>query len=838
MEIINTYTSREVEKKVFLSPEDSKLIDTFNLPSSFDLDQDKIELHFYTLADSLLKSDYQYKNFRVSVNSISNPKNLTELTIDPEKDAILYGLEEGDVKLVYNFLRTVKDSNNNSDFFIKQISPDRTEIAVGSVDISEDEIINVFDNLKNEINTSQYTENVVLNFSNNVLLSLVNIESYTNGNEQIFAIKTYLPIPDEIGIKDLFTIDRIVSDSVEFLVQRETSIKSDPTPQLRGPNFNIEAFENFTNPTELLNTATLLSTLTGSNYLNFSETEEISLKLNVDYSNFENFIHFSSAEERLRNFKYKLELLESYEISRSLAESIKPSSQATSSIASYNTLIEGVLKNFDNYEKYLYFESHSNAWPKSNNTPPYINLTTSSPSATSFFNDKIESSSFYDLNNDYRLLNYIPKYLRENENNESLNLFVDMLGQHFDNLWIYTKGVTTRLKAENKINEGISKDLVGEALKNLGIKLYSDNTSFESLFSMFTGEYYQTGSELVNTFVTSSLIPVSKENYKGELLKRIYHNVPLLLKSKGTERGIKALITSFGIPSSFLQIRYSGGINSEILPFSGPFNTYSGSLSRIRTDNTGSIVEGNTLSYYTSIIKKDNKYTEDLHTLELGFSPSNYINDYIIENNLLGSNYDLDNYIGDPGHYYSGSYEALDKFAEQAMSGYFNRYNVYDLIRLVKFYSNTLFKMVKDFVPARTNLATGVIIKPYILNRSKVKRTKVEANFADYSGSIRTGFIRGSSSGALRGTSTLYNTGFIYFTPLPSGSFGLKRVTAFEPNFTGELSGSLITLTDGELNRNNLYKKGLKEGFSFRIRPLNEIVPETGFSVTVTHISP
>ena len=29
------------------------------------------------------------------------------------------------------------------------------------------------------------------------------------------------------------------------------------------------------------------------------------VKLNVDYSNYENFVNFSSAEKRLSNFKYK-----------------------------------------------------------------------------------------------------------------------------------------------------------------------------------------------------------------------------------------------------------------------------------------------------------------------------------------------------------------------------------------------------------------------------------------------------------------------------------------------------------------------------------------------------
>ena len=37
------------------------------------------------------------------------------------------------------------------------------------------------------------------------------------------------------------------------------------------------------------------------------------VKLGIDFRNYGEFIHFSSAEERLENFKYKLKLVESYD---------------------------------------------------------------------------------------------------------------------------------------------------------------------------------------------------------------------------------------------------------------------------------------------------------------------------------------------------------------------------------------------------------------------------------------------------------------------------------------------------------------------------------------------
>lgn len=49
------------------------------------------------------------------------------------------------------------------------------------------------------------------------------------------------------------------------------------------------------------------------------------------------------------------------------------------------------------------------------------------------------------------------------------------------------------------------------------------------------------------------------ENITTEIWKRILNNLPYLYKTKGTIRGLKALITCYGIPSSILYVREYGG---------------------------------------------------------------------------------------------------------------------------------------------------------------------------------------------------------------------------------------------------------------------------------------
>ena len=56
-----------------------------------------------------------------------------------------------------------------------------------------------------------------------------------------------------------------------------------------------------------------------------------------------------------------------------------------------------------------------------------------------------------------------------------------MVAQQYDNTWLYTKDLTKRFDADNRLDYGISKDLVADAIKDFGIKLYSkilDNICF------------------------------------------------------------------------------------------------------------------------------------------------------------------------------------------------------------------------------------------------------------------------------------------------------------------------------------------------------------------------
>ena len=63
--------------------------------------------------------------------------------------------------------------------------------------------------------------------------------------------------------------------------------------------------------------------------------------------------------------------------------------------------------------------------------------------------------------------------------------------------------------------------------------------------------------------ITGSFESTPKGDITKEVWKRLYHNAPYLLKTKGTERGIKALLACYGIPESILHVKEYGGPNAD-----------------------------------------------------------------------------------------------------------------------------------------------------------------------------------------------------------------------------------------------------------------------------------
>jgi hypothetical protein len=235
----------------------------------------------------------------------------------------------------------------------------------------------------------------------------------------------------------------------------------------------------------------------------------------------------------------------------------------------------------------LYYTSASTAWPKTGNTPPYTNFSTTSTSGSQWFVSQSLVAEEYDLENNNALTLAIPSYILDNSDNYDFELFVEMIGQSFDSIFVYLQDVTNKYNADNRLNYGVSKDLVADILRDMGVKIYQNNFSSNDLYqaligitpsgSLFnlpftttqfpvpTGSFLDYITTYVTASSTSSLAPtddINKERYK-----RIYHNLPLLLKKKGSVAGLRDLITTFGITDTILRINEFGGKDKDINSF-------------------------------------------------------------------------------------------------------------------------------------------------------------------------------------------------------------------------------------------------------------------------------
>lgn len=556
---IENVPSIELGGQVY-QPSDTALISSFDTESVFDSNVNYIEYHIYNGNKLLVDTVENLDTFRIYDNQVY---------IDPEQDLESRVFQDGQYYSVYNFLTPALSSSFQETYYISEISQDRTEIRLASTDILGGDIVDGATALKTLIDSTPYYQDFYLNFGNNNLVIANNVLLDDSDLENpTVLIKLYEALPNTFQLNTQCWAVQKVAESRAYLFNVQISFESqDELIRIKGPNTNIASLQSGNKSTESTSNSDLLYTTEESlkNQLE-SYLQETSVDLNTDYSNYSNFVFFSTAETRLENFYYKLSLIQDYNYSASIYADTS-SIFNSGNLAYWQNKTTEVIKNFDEYEYYLYYESGSTAWPKSNNTPPYVNYPTTSSQAVTWLNAQLAVAQAYDDDNKDALINSIPDYIKENSDNLNYLLFVEMAGQHFDDIWLYLQAVTEKYNNTNGVNKGLSKDLVGQALRDFGIKLYQNNFTSNDLYSTYLGITPSgsllpgTGQELIDTFVTASatgsLIPIN--DLSSEVHKRLYHNLPLLLKKKGTAAGLRLLANIYGVPDSILRINEFGG---------------------------------------------------------------------------------------------------------------------------------------------------------------------------------------------------------------------------------------------------------------------------------------
>jgi hypothetical protein len=564
--------------------QESSLINSFEIGTTFN-SQSYIEYFVYDLNKNLFLTEYNFREY--TLNNLQNsPDELYEIIIDPSQSLSNSGFDQGTYISYYNFLDK-KIGSNLEQLYISEISNDRTEIRLDSIILDELSLIEQTNTFIQERQDSDYFLDFYLNFGDNNLLIANNIilESQDITNPTIL-VKLYEPLPDEFNLNSKCWIVITIEESVAYQVTFDDPIfEINDTTSIQGPNFNLNIKDQVNNSTAELSYIDLITTsLTSSQQQLASLLEEKEIDVNIDYTTFEGYTHFSSAETRLRNFYYKIQVIEQYSSSISILNNTS-NSDISGSISIYQSKIDNIITNFDGYDYFLYYESSSIAWPKTTTQKPYELAKSDSTAVLSWIGSTNESSpyygglllsaSLYDNENKDNLLYSIPEYLRDDSDNYQYELFVQMVAQHYDNIWVYHKEITKKYDNDNRLEYGVSKDIVADAIRDFGVKLYQNNFSNNDLYTAFLGLTPQgglfpfpnitgslptpSGFEYIDQFISASNDFTPLDDVNKSLYKRIYHNLPYLLKSKGTLPGLRALITSYGIPDTILRINEFGG---------------------------------------------------------------------------------------------------------------------------------------------------------------------------------------------------------------------------------------------------------------------------------------
>jgi hypothetical protein len=581
---------------------------------------DQVQLNITDINGTNLYGDNNFNGWTTKNNPNSEGDTVSIIILDPVKDLNTVGLGADIRNVYYNFVRPELTTSSGSGYLITEISPSRTEIRIKNNTLPSQEIITSYNLLKAKLDSTSFFEGLTIN-AREVNIVVTNILLENNGNFPSILLKLSQPLVNNININDSVNIYSKVANSKAYRVTFPTttnilsnSIYDGSYIYLDGPNTDVAIKNKINNSTGYQTLSTLdSSSFSGS----LSQLESVlsikGIRFYPSYSlsNFDEFVNFSSAKARIENFYYKVGQIESYQNDINSINSIVGSTSASSDVSASRAALEGninnIIKEFDGFDYYLYFNSGSDTYPKTNSTEPYTLASTGSAAALTWLGSDVESSAYYggallsgsvyDENNASNLLYTIPEYIRSNTDNSNYLLFVSMIGQLFDEIWLYTKGITDKLNNTNELEKGAPLQLVEEIITSLGFQVFGNNYGSQDLYSSVLGINPDgtftppTGSEIIDNYVAVNSGSYPIDRVSKEIYKRIYSNISTLQKKKGTIAGLRQLINIYGIPDTILRISEFGGkdkvntndwdsyrrmYNKSISTFSG--SLYSGSL--------------------------------------------------------------------------------------------------------------------------------------------------------------------------------------------------------------------------------------------------------------------
>ena len=450
----------------------------------------------------------------------------------------------GNLKLSFNFLKKIASDENFGDLILYKLSSSRNECRIKytkNLDFDFNESLLYLENIDLSINQSLY-----VNFKDDNVFSILNIliEDPTS-----IVIRLYDPLPDGLDDKlSCYLCEKLINSYVISITKNIPDILSTVATSLSANmnvNLPLASSTQFSGLTELLNGTP------GGFVISMSLDE-----LKIDYSIYSNFIFYSSAEKRLNNFVYKLQKIEDYESDQRnnlLLNDNNAIKNSTSLLLTSN--INEVKGNFTLYEKYLYYESSSyytssygeffaSTWPKPSISSSVFPITGSKSIA--WYNSQILTASLYDRKNLNYLRKTVPLFIQEDTDNDDYLTFVDMVGEFFDEQYLYIKKISDRNINKLKNTNGMSNMIASSLIDQLGSSLITSFGSNASASSATISEFFF-NYDLNGNFITGSKSSLSIKDQQNVIYKRFLNNLIYVLKTKGTAENIKVMANMFGL---------------------------------------------------------------------------------------------------------------------------------------------------------------------------------------------------------------------------------------------------------------------------------------------------
>ena len=615
------------------------IVPSIELTGSFTEFKSKTQFYIYDYTKTILYTNLDYANDGSFLLPELGTSTSTETTsvynqfeLSPNEDIYNQGYSNGKFYAVYNFidyelgseLLNSQPTPDNSDiefedvisyrghpYFIKEISGDRTELRIQNNFLTPQQIETYYNDFTNKLSARQDVDEFYLSFTGNRNFIGINsqLETSSETTTTSILIKLYQPLPIDFELEEELQIITKVGETQVFEVEFNPNLEFiDNLLSLKGPNYNIDIKDKVNNSTNFKSLKDLVNTNSSQSYYQFNSLQDQKgVFLTKNWGDWSEFVKFSSAEQRLNNFYDKMVLIEDYEAELSNLETITGASNATLNYSSsYNSVsnnINKIISKFDSYEYFLYYVTGSESWPKYTSTYPYTNYSVTSSAVLNWFGstdedntyfntgkNQIYSASRYDENNQDYLYYLIPPYITDNSSNNQYVKFVNMTGQSFDEMYLYTEAV----EQVRNTNSGLTGSVLplgmaDDVIESLGFETYGNDFNSIGFNVNGIGVFPATGSglEYIDRYIdiaSGSVInyydqeqstlgyvialsdpsfPYPLDNAAQEIYKRIFHNMVSLVKRKGTVTGLRQLINIWGVPNTMLRISEFGGKNKD-----------------------------------------------------------------------------------------------------------------------------------------------------------------------------------------------------------------------------------------------------------------------------------